>query len=246
MTSEGSGQDYVAKASPDGTLAGYDHNTGRLRGSTQPRIAVATGEEQQVGVTSSSYDVANKPEVPRAIQDLDRLRAAAEEAANHGDDELAERLRWRGERALKLAAEAAAGYGSLPMSDAEVRRVSTPAPTAPAPAAPSLPDPSLRTLAPLGLDFLQLAEPARPLKQVLLTFNGMGTWAIRYHEVVVTEQIVVLVYDSRYNHGSQFVPAASKHPVHVKIAETGQEFSCVSLDISWTMGCLDFVVLIIS
>jgi len=102
----------------------------------------------------------------------------------------------------------------------------------------------LSDLAALGLDFLGFADAKRA--KVPVVFKGsMGIMTVPYHAVVVTSKIVALVYDTRYDQGVQFLPAATKEKLEVDIpSQNTGPMACASLDISWSLGCMDIAVLI--
>ena len=172
-----------------------------------------------------------KPTGPAPL--VSHLESAAA-VAEDNDPDLLDRLQWRAEKAARQAQQLAAAEASAVIE-------------------PPVPKPLVasnqrvaETLAHMDLDFLGVAEPLRPTRQVVFTLDGVGMWSVKFHHVVVTKKLVVLVYDNRYNQGVQFLPAASNHPIQVRIADLNVEFECVSLDLAWVMGCLDCVALIVS
>lgn len=99
-------------------------------------------------------------------------------------------------------------------------------------------------LSPLGLGFLGYLTGQRA--RTLVVFRGaMGIMTVPYHAVIVTPKLVALVYDTRYDQGVQFLPAvtADKLEVDVPSQNTGA-MKCASLDISWSLGCMDIAVLL--
>jgi hypothetical protein len=95
-----------------------------------------------------------------------------------------------------------------------------------------------------GLGFLGLYQPIKPTKQVIFTLPGLGDWTVRFHEVVLTHNAVVLLYDNRYTEGMQFVPASGDATITVRIPSEKTTVLCVSLGLSWSVGCMDCVVLV--
>ena len=95
-----------------------------------------------------------------------------------------------------------------------------------------------------GLGFIGLHQPIKPTKQVIFTLPGLGDWTVRFHEVVLTHNAVVLLYDNRYTEGMQFVPASGNATITVRIPSEKAVVHCVSLGLSWSVGCMDCVVLV--
>jgi len=98
----------------------------------------------------------------------------------------------------------------------------------------------------LGIPFLASAVPAKPAFTVYFEFAQLGTMSARYHQVVDAKDCLVLVYDSRFEYGQQYLPPnlGPEQPINVGVAETGLSYNVASLGLSWTLGCLDFVLLI--
>jgi hypothetical protein len=98
----------------------------------------------------------------------------------------------------------------------------------------------------LGIPFLASAVPAKPAFTVYFEFAQLGTMSARYHQVVDAKECLVLVYDSRFEYGQQYLPPnlGPEQTISVGVAETGSSYNVASLGLSWTLGCLDFVLLI--
>lgn len=96
----------------------------------------------------------------------------------------------------------------------------------------------------LGLAFLGYSSAQRA--KVPVVFRGsMGIMTVPYHAVIVTPKLVALVYDTRYDQGVQFLPAVSQDELEVDVpSQSTGPMKCVSLDISWSLGCMDIAILL--
>lgn len=142
-----------------------------------------------------------------------------------------------------------------------------PAPPVPAPPAPQPPatpldrlhaadppqalkqQPAVPAAASLKLPFLAAGRPQKPAREVVFALPGAGTMRARYHDAVVTPAAVVLVYDTRYEEGTQWLPPATAAAVTVTLpGRSGRDpdrtFVVQSLGLQFPLGCLDFVVLL--
>jgi hypothetical protein len=110
--------------------------------------------------------------------------------------------------------------------------------------------------APLTASDLQIAfltpKPAKPTKQVTFNLGPGGTLRKRYHDVQRSAGCVVLVYDTRYEDGEQWVPPADPKrgvPLAVTLpkasadAPAGETVPVLSFGQQFNVGCLDFVIL---
>jgi hypothetical protein len=98
----------------------------------------------------------------------------------------------------------------------------------------------------LKIEFLVEDKPKRPQYETYFEMSKMGTMAARYHAVVVGQQCLALVYDTRFEDGFQYLPpnlGEEKITVSVPKLDDGV-YTCSSLGLHWSMGCLDVVILI--
>lgn len=98
----------------------------------------------------------------------------------------------------------------------------------------------------LGIPFLSSDVPSKPGFTVYFEFGQFGTISAKYHHVVDSRDCVVLVYDTRFEYGQQYLPPSldEKQTVRIEIPEKGTSYRVVSIGLNWSMGCLDFVLLI--
>jgi hypothetical protein len=100
----------------------------------------------------------------------------------------------------------------------------------------------------LDLFFITLNGPQPPTYQVVFDFPDMGTMSARYHAVVLGRQSLVLVYDTRFVNGYHFMPPTRRDEsaIEVSVPKLGNKrYSCGSLGLEFTLGCLDVVVLLV-
>lgn len=96
-----------------------------------------------------------------------------------------------------------------------------------------------------GIPFLT-AKPQKPQYEAYFEMEKMGTMAARYHAVVSGQDCLALVYDTRFEDGFQYLPPnLGEESINVSVPKLNNAvFSCSSLGLHWTLGCLDVVVLI--
>lgn len=104
----------------------------------------------------------------------------------------------------------------------------------------------------LNMKFLKGPIAEKPKREVFFTMPGMGAMSTRYHAVQTNEDCVALVYDTRYEDGTQFLPpnlGEKKIEVAVtKVSRQGkravERHICSSMGIHFNIGVLDIIVLI--
>jgi hypothetical protein len=106
--------------------------------------------------------------------------------------------------------------------------------------APSEPPPSLD----LGISFL-IGSPQKPQYEVYFTLGQLGTIAARYHAVVVGQDCLALVYDTRFEDGFQYLPPyLGEEQLSVTVPQLKTRFTCSSLNLHLPLGRLDIVILL--
>lgn len=265
--------DYIAQAADNGeTLKDYNHNVaGEVNLMDGDRIIstvnkvtseeVTSADTVAAGVAASPPVAADRPERPVAtfssltvekeiVEGEDALDMAEFESwravkrAERGSrptavvDTAAVPLEVLAAQLVREMSEARQAISSPPVaavSVAEPARVGT---------TPAIAQTGSATLAHLSLDFLGMTEPQRA--RVPVVFRGsMGIMTVPYHAVVVTPKIVALIYDTRYDQGVQFLPAATAEKLEVDVpSQSTGLMTCASLDISWSLGCMDIAVLL--
>lgn len=95
------------------------------------------------------------------------------------------------------------------------------------------------------IEFLT-AKPQRPQYETYFEMQKMGTMAARYHAVVPGQDCLALIYDTRFEDGFQYLPPnLGQEKITVSVPKlSGTPFSCSSLGLHWSIGCLDVIILI--
>lgn len=105
------------------------------------------------------------------------------------------------------------------------------------------PNPAKLALPSLNLNWL-MRLPAKPTVSVIFDMPT-GTQTAKYHDVVVTDQCVVLVYDTRYDAGGHYIPPDTGDGYFtVTVGKDSQVIEVTHLGIQYPLGALDHVVLI--
>lgn len=99
----------------------------------------------------------------------------------------------------------------------------------------------------LNIPFITGDKPEKAKVEVLFEIPNLGVMSARYHAVVEGNQSLVLVYDTRFEDGNQYVPP-ELHDVliNVKVPKLKQSWLCLSTGLHFSLGALDFVVLVTS
>lgn len=122
-----------------------------------------------------------------------------------------------------------------------VERINTMQPT-PAEEPPAV-EPS--NFASFQIPFFNGAKPERPQYEIYFEMARMGTMAARYHAVVDGTDCVALVYDTRFEDGFQYLPPnLGEEQITITVPKLKQKFTCSSLGLHWSLGCLDIVILL--
>jgi hypothetical protein len=105
---------------------------------------------------------------------------------------------------------------------------------------------TLSELASLNIEFLQEGGPRRPQYETYFEMAKMGTMAARYHAVVSGRDCLALIYDTRFEDGFQYLPPnLGEAEITVSVPKLGDAvYTCSSLGLHWTLGCLDIIILI--
>lgn len=98
----------------------------------------------------------------------------------------------------------------------------------------------------LHIPFLTDDVPSKPGFTVYFEFHQFGTLSSKYHQVIDAPLCLVLVFDTRFEYGQQYLPPTLdvNQLITVGVHETNVKYQVASIGLSWTMGCLDFVLLI--
>lgn len=107
----------------------------------------------------------------------------------------------------------------------------------------------------VGFETLELAWlsgpiATKPKRRVYFDIPGAGTHSAIYHDVIVSDGEIVLVYDTRYDDGDQYMPPNLGGDVRIKLtlagAKKGQnaEYVVSSIGINFRFGVMDMFVLV--
>jgi len=108
------------------------------------------------------------------------------------------------------------------------------------------PEPEPELYPPHGIPFLEGAKPQRPQYETYFEMPKMGTMAARYHAVVEGNDCLALIYDTRFEDGFQYLPPSlGEERISVSVPKLNKTpYTCSSLGLHWTLGCMDVVILI--
>lgn len=108
-----------------------------------------------------------------------------------------------------------------------------------------MPDSVQAAFAKLQIPFFSGVKPERPQYEVYFEMAKLGTISARYHAVIASDACVALVYDTRFEDGFQYLPPnLGEEQITVSVPKTKETYSCSSLGLHWSLGCLDVVILI--
>jgi hypothetical protein len=97
-----------------------------------------------------------------------------------------------------------------------------------------------------NIPFLAGDKPQRPQYETYFEMSKMGTMAARYHSVIEGSDCLALIYDTRFEDGFQYLPPSlGEERITVSIPKLDNAvYTCSSLGLHWTLGCMDVVILI--
>jgi hypothetical protein len=98
----------------------------------------------------------------------------------------------------------------------------------------------------LKIDFIGIEGPVKAKKQIIFEFGPSGgKCLVRYHSIIDSQNCLILVYDTRYEDGVQFLPPSTDdRPIKVYLPDENKTLNVYSLDLTFSLGSLDFIVLI--
>jgi len=98
----------------------------------------------------------------------------------------------------------------------------------------------------LKIDFIGIDGPVKAKKQIIFEFGPSGgKCLVRYHSIIDSQNCLILVYDTRYEDGVQFLPPSTNdRPIKVYLPDENKTLNVYSLDLTFSLGSLDFIVLI--
>jgi len=101
-----------------------------------------------------------------------------------------------------------------------------------------------------GFESLNLKFVTGPLankakRQVIFEIPNAGKHMARFHDVIVSKECVVLVYDTRYEEGQQYEPPELiDTPITLHVPHLKQSYTVRSMGFSYTFGVFDHIVLV--
>jgi hypothetical protein len=88
-------------------------------------------------------------------------------------------------------------------------------------------------------------KPAR--EKVVFSSPNLGMFATSYHAVLQQNDVLVLIYDSRFEYGTQYLPPVIEgQEIEVAIVSTQQKLRVQSLGLNIQLGFLDIAILFIT
>lgn len=99
----------------------------------------------------------------------------------------------------------------------------------------------------LLVPFLVSDQPVKPKQRVAFELPNAGRISASYHDAIIGDNCVILVYDTRFEHGMQYVPPDMRQqffPIHLLTQR--KTFNVAWMSLKFTMGVLDFMVFVIA
>lgn len=97
----------------------------------------------------------------------------------------------------------------------------------------------------LDMPFVTGDKPQKAKQVVYFDMGVLGNMMSRYHAVIEGQDCIVLVYDTRYEDGQQWIPPdRGDEPFHIQLENDKQKFLCSSLGLHFNIGVLDVTVLV--
>lgn len=97
----------------------------------------------------------------------------------------------------------------------------------------------------LKMPFVNGPVPLKAKKQVFFDFGKLGKHSARYHDVIESEHCVSLVYDTRYEEGTQYLPPdMGEEQLALHVPHLKKSFVVSSMGFAFANGVLDYIVLV--
>ncbi len=96
----------------------------------------------------------------------------------------------------------------------------------------------------LGLGYLGEGDAVKPQVPVYFDLGVGGQLTTKFHQVLVQNGLMVLVYDTRWD-GVQYMPPRLQQAITVKLPETKSTHKVLSEDCTFSLGKLDLCVLVV-
>lgn len=96
----------------------------------------------------------------------------------------------------------------------------------------------------LDIPFITGPIPKKPTLDVYFDFGNLGHIRSRYHELLETDNAVVLVFDTRYEESDHYLPPTNKEePFKLNCPKKKKSYTVLSTGVQFAIGCIDLVVL---
>ncbi len=98
----------------------------------------------------------------------------------------------------------------------------------------------------LNIPFITGPIPLKATRRVVFELPEAGKYSGVYHDVVEAESCIVLVYDSRYEDGNQYLPpnlGERSMTIQIPHGKAVKKHIVTSMDITFSVGVLDCIVL---
>ncbi len=91
-------------------------------------------------------------------------------------------------------------------------------------------------------------KPVKPAVQVVFDLGDLGQASARYHDIVVTNRFIVLVYDNRYDEGAQYLPPTMQGERTATLTHraSNRSWPVYSKNLSFSWGCFDLILLLLA
>ena len=97
----------------------------------------------------------------------------------------------------------------------------------------------------LKMSFVTGPLPHKAKRQVFFEFEGIGKQSARYHDVIESDHCVALVYDTRYEDGTQYLPPdLGDKQIRLHVPHLKKTFTISSMGFTYACGVLDHIVLV--
>jgi hypothetical protein len=97
----------------------------------------------------------------------------------------------------------------------------------------------------LDIPFASGPLPEKPRTQVMWDLGELGQMSTFYHAVLDGNGCVILVYDTRYEEGQQFVPPnRGLETIELHLPKTQRSFTICSMGLSNRLGVFDLIILV--
>lgn len=96
----------------------------------------------------------------------------------------------------------------------------------------------------LGIPYVNGPLAQKPKKRVIFEFPN-GKMSASYHDVINEKTVIVLIYDTRYEDGHQFVPPNfGDKVVGLAVPSMKLNTQVCSMDLTASFGCFDLIILV--